>query len=406
MSLAQLRERIPLANSWLLAAVFFCIPVQVAPAYVLSAVMLFLWVIEGRIGGKLRELAREPLVRVMLGYYGVLLLSMLWTDDRGWGWQMLQRHKFFLLFPLYFSVARAGHFGRYVAAFLASIVLCEALAFYNWAQLYLWPGLPEGIRVAKSTGDTAPFVDRIFYTPALALAGYLAGHRLLFDANGARERLLHGALLAATTLNLLISGGRAGMVGFLALFVLLAFQRFVHRPVAAASVSAALVAAVLVGGYHASSYFRERVDSAVDELVHYQERPNTSGSLRVVYALNALRIYAEHPMLGVGIGDYPKEYERMNALHTPGWEPAWNPHDQYLQTLTAAGIPGGVALALVLSYPLLRRGPPDGRERIRRAVPVLMITICLFESYLLRSNVSMMYMLFTAALWRGVRAGP
>nr|HMN66226.1 hypothetical protein [Burkholderiaceae bacterium] len=92
------------------------------------------------------------------------------------------------------------------------------------------------------------------------------------------------------------------------------------------------------------------------------------------------------------------------ALHTPRWEPAWNPHNQYLLTLTAAGIPGGLALVLVLFYPALRRGPADGRERIRRAVPVLMITICLFESYLLRSNVSMMYMLFTAALWRGVRA--
>ena len=85
MNLAQLRERIALANSWLLAAVFFCIPVQVAPAYVLSAAMLALWTIEGRFGEKLRELAREPLVRVVLGYYGVLLLSMLWTDDSGWG---------------------------------------------------------------------------------------------------------------------------------------------------------------------------------------------------------------------------------------------------------------------------------------------------------------------------------
>ncbi|MBX3592475.1 MAG: O-antigen ligase family protein [Burkholderiaceae bacterium] len=405
MSLAQLRERIPLVNSWLLAAVFFCIPVQIAPAYVLSAAMLALWTIEGRFGEKLGELAREPLVWVVPGYYGVLLLSMLWTDDSSWGWQMVQRHKFFLLFPLYFSVARAEHFGRYVAAFLASIALCEALAFYNWTQLYLWPGLPEGIRVDKNPDDTAPFVDRIFYTPALALAGYLAGHRLLFDANGTRERILYGALLAVTTLNLLIAGGRAGMVGFLALLALLAFQRLARRPVVAAWVASALVVGVLIGGYYGSSYFRKRVDMAADQVVHYEERPNTSVGLRIVYTLNALRIYAEHPLLGVGIGDYPREYERMNALHTPGWEPAWNPHNQYLQMLTAAGIPGGLALVLVLFYPLLRRGPPDGRERIRRAVPVLMITICLFESYLLRSNISMMYMLFTAALWRGVRAG-
>ncbi len=401
MSPAQWRERIPLINSWLLAAVFFCIPVQVAPAYVLSAVMLLLWVVEGGLRRKLRELAGEPLVWIVLGSYGVLLLSLLWSDDLDWGWQTMQRHRFFLLFPLYYSVARREHFGRYVAAFLASIALCEALAFYNWAKLYLWPGLPDGIRVEKSPDDTAPFVDRIFYTPVLALAGYLAGHRLLFDAKTPGRRLVYGALLVTTTLNLLIAGGRAGMVGFLAMLALLAFQRFARRPVVAASVATAAVVAVLVGGYHGSSYFKVRVDDAVDTFVHYRERPDSSVSLRLVYAMNALRIYAAHPLLGVGIGDYPKEYERVNAVHTPQWAPAWNPHNYYLFALTAAGLPGGIALALVLGYPLRRRGLADGRERIRRAVPVLMITICLFESYLLRSNVSMMYMLFTAALWRG-----
>ncbi|GMV00488.1 MAG: hypothetical protein AMXMBFR52_01440 [Burkholderiales bacterium] len=404
MSRAPWRERIALVNSWLLAAVFFCIPVQVAPAYLLTAAMLLLWMIEGGLGRKLRELAAEPLVWIVPGCYGVLLLSLLWSDDRGWGWQTMQRHRFFLLFPLYYSVARREHFGRYVAAFLASIALCEALAFYNWARLHVWPGLPEGIQVEKSVGDTAPFVDRIFYTPVLALAGYLAGHRLLFDATTLRRRLLYGGLLATTTLNLLIAGGRAGMVGFLALLVLLAFQRFARRPLVAGSVAAALVAAVLVGGYHGSDYFRSRVVDAVDNYRHYRERPESSVSLRLVYALNALRIYAAHPLLGVGVGDYPKEYERVNAAHTPQWEPAWNPHNYYLFVLTAAGLPGGIALAMVLGYPLRRRGPADGRERIRRALPVLMITICLFESYLLRSNISMMYMLFTAALWRGASA--
>ena len=225
MSLAALRERIPSINSWLLAGVFVCIPVQVAPAYLLSAAMLALWVVEGRLGAKLRALAAEPLVWIVVGYYAVLMSSMLWTDDTAWGWRMVHRQTFFLLFPLYLSVARREHFGRYVAAFLFSIAACEALAFYNWVQLHLWPGLPDGVRVDKTPEDTAPFVDRIMYTPALALAGYLAGHRLLFESTTLRQRALYGGLLAATVLNLLIAGGRAGMVGFLALLVLLVFQR-------------------------------------------------------------------------------------------------------------------------------------------------------------------------------------
>ncbi|MCP2937726.1 hypothetical protein NK983_34020, partial [Salmonella enterica subsp. enterica serovar Typhimurium] len=78
-------------------------------------------------------------------YYGVFLLSLLWTADLEWGRRMSGRQGFFLLFALYFSVARREHFGRYVSAFLLSIAMCELLAFYNWAQLNVWPDLPEGI---------------------------------------------------------------------------------------------------------------------------------------------------------------------------------------------------------------------------------------------------------------------
>jgi len=402
VTLSQLRERIAPVNAWLLTAIFFFIPIQAAPAYLLSALLLVLWIVEGRLGPKLRALAAEPLVWIFLGYWGVLALSMLWTEDTDWGWRMVRRQNFFLLFLLYFSVARREHFDRYVAAFLASIALCEALAFYNWTQMHVWPALPEGIRVDKGTGETAPFVDRIMYTPILALAGYLAGHRLLFDARTMGQRLLYGGLLVATTLNLVIGGGRAGMVGFLALFALLVFQRFARRPVIATALATVLAGGIVLGAYHSNDHFKGRVDAAFDEIVNFRERPNTAPSLRIVYAINAWRIFSAQPLLGVGIGDYRAEYERVNAIHTPQWGAAWNPHNQYLYVLTAAGLAGGVALALVLGVPLLRRGPADGRERIRRAPPLLLIVICLSESYLLRSNVSLMYVLFLAALWCGV----
>lgn len=401
MSLSSLQARIPAVNSWLLAGVFFCIPIQVAPAFWLTALMLLLWLVEGRYADKLRTALTEPLTWVFAAYYGVFLLSMLWTEDRAWGWRMVGKQQFFLLFPLYFTVARREHLGRYVSAFLLSVSMCELLAFYNWAQLHAWPGLPDGIRVAKSSDDTAPFVDRILYTPSLALAGYLAGHRLLFEAPSLRSRAMYALLLLATTANLLISGGRAGMVGFLVLLALLVFQRFARRPVLAAATASLLITTVVLGGYHGNSYFRERVDDAIDQVSHYEDRPNSSVGLRIVYSTNAWRIYAEHPLLGIGAGDYPEEYRKMNALHTPQWEPAWNPHNQYLLALTSAGLAVGAALLAVLLVPLLRRGLAGDRRRMSRALPTLFIVLCLFESYLMRSNTSMMYVLFLAALWRG-----
>lgn len=390
-------------QSWLLAAIFFCIPIQVAPAYILSAALLVVWLVDGRLGAKLRALGAEPLVWIFAGYHAILLASMSWTTDTEWGWRMVSRQNFFLLFALYLSVARPAHFGRYVSAFLLSIALCETLAFYNWAQMHWVPDWPRGIRVDKGPLDSAPFVDRILYAPVLAFAGYLAGHRMLFEARRARERLMYATLLLATVVNLAISGGRAGVVGFLALLVLLMIQRWTHRPIRAVLAATALVVSVFVAAYSGSSYFEQRVDQAIAELESPDDASDASVRLRLVYAQNAWRLFVEHPWFGVGIGDYPQEYERVNAEHSPQWPPAWNPHNQYLYALSAAGLPGGILLGLVLLVPLLRRGPADGRERIRKALPVLFIVICLSESYLLRSNTSLMYALFTAAAWCGAR---
>ncbi|MDP2868935.1 O-antigen ligase [Methyloversatilis sp.] len=403
MNVTGFRDRIPVINSWLLAGVFFSIPLTVAPAYWLSALILILWLLEGRYAAKLRVLAAEPLVWVCAAYYAVFALSLLWTEDLEWGVGMLSRQNFFLLFALYFSVARREHFDRYLSAFLLSIALCQVLAYYNWVQINFLPELPEGIRVDKNPEDTAPFVDRIMYAPVLALAGYVAGYRLLFQARSPRQRLLYAVLLATTSINLVFSGGRAGLVGFLVLVALLIVQRFARRPLVAAALAASMVSGVLLAGYFGNSYFQGRFDDAVDQVMHYEDRPNSSVGLRIVFAINATRIFIQNPVLGVGLGDYPTEYDKTNALHTPEWKTAWNPHNHYLYVLTATGVLGGSILLMLLLLPLLRHNPPDGRQFIRAAPPVLIMTISLFESYLMRSNISLMFAVFLAVLWCGIR---
>lgn len=399
--LSPFKENIGNINSWLLAVLFFLIPTQIAPAYIVSAIMLLLWIIEGKFKEKFRRLKVEPLVWIFIAYYGAFLLSLLWTTDLEWGWRMVNRQNFFLLFGLYFAVARPEHFWRYVAAFLLSIAMCEMFAYYNWTRLYVLPGLPEGVSANKGAQDTAPFVDRIMYTPALALGGYLAGYCALFIKQGIYARMGYGVLFLTTVGNLLFSGGRAGIVGFFSLLALLVFQRFSKKPFMAAFIAGMLITGIFVIGYTSNDYFQSRADEAFEEIINYEENINSSVGLRINLAVNSWRIFINNPVLGVGAGDYPEEYVKINETYSPDWVTAWNPHNQYLLALTSAGILGGVMLTLVLSYPLFRRRMEDERQRIRVAIPVLLIVICCFESYLMRSNISFMYVLFTAALWCG-----
>src|SRR5690606_3064561 len=113
---------------------------------------------------------------------------------------------------------------RYLTAFLAGLLACALLAHYNWLQLHFFPEWPRGIRVDKTPSDTAPFVDRIMYAPALALGSYLALRRLL-EAPALRGRLVWLIFSAVLISNLLFSGGRAGMMMFAAMCVALIFER-------------------------------------------------------------------------------------------------------------------------------------------------------------------------------------
>ena len=391
-------HRIPQINSWLLTAIFFSIPTHVAPAYSLSLLLAVLWFAEGNRLDRLKAVLRNRALWTLLAYYALVAASLLWTEDTANGQKILGKTTFFLLAPLYFSVARKEHFNRYLGAFLAAVALCELLAFYNWVHLSYFPEFPAGIRVDKDPMDTAPFVDRIMYAPILAWAGYVAGQRALFP--GHRHRALYFALLATTALNLVISGGRAGMVAFLVMLGLLVIQRIKGRLIVALPLAFLCVALLVGGAYFGNTYFQERVDTAIANVSSLREDPNTPVGLRLSWASTTWLMFLENPLIGVGAGDFPSRFLAINAQFSPTVIPTWNPHNHFLFTLSTMGILGGAALAAMLVPPPLWRARGRGEwQRLRDGLPVFFSVICLSESYLMRSNTTLLFVMWMTLLY-------
>lgn len=395
--LDRLRARIPAINAGLFISLFFFLPGKVGPAYAVTALMLVLSLVEGRFREKWQRLQGDPLFWIFQAFFWVFPLSLLWTEDLAAGYRMVGRYTFFLLSPLYLTIARRELILHCITAFLAGCALAEVLAYYNWLQLHVFPDWPRGIRVMKNEMDTAPFVDRIMYAPMLAWAGYLA-LRSALSAQGIAARIGYLVLAAATAGNLLFSGGRTGQLAFLVLVAVAIFQRFARRPLLAGMLSVLAVGGLLGGSYAGSDYFRERVDAAVHEVSTRESNVNTSSGLRLNFYVNSLRLFAEHPLLGVGAGDYPAEYDRINARYSPEAVTMANPHNQYLFVLTTTGVLGGAVLALVLLPPMLWRRQDPELDGLRLALLVFIGLICMLESYLWRSNTSLLYVLFAVAL--------
>lgn len=403
MSLQAWRARIPAVNSALLAVLFFLIPTQVAPAYILSAVMLALWVVDGRWHEKWSALRANPVFWIFQAYFAWYVVSLAWTDDLAAGGGMVSRQLFFLLAALYFTVARREHTGRYLVAFMAGVLACELLAGYNWLQLNIYPHWPASLRAAKDAMETAPFVDRIMFGPTLAFAGYIAAWQALVQRRaGRRGSAAAWALCWLATIGVLsFSGSRTGMLGFSLMMAVLTLQtRIRHRAWAAAG--AAIVLVGTAGGLYAMSdaTTRQRVLDGFAEVHNLDGGVNMSVPLRYTMAVNTLHIIAEHPWLGVGAGDFVSTYKEVNTRLSPAWSAPRNPHNQLLFTVATTGILGGaLLLAVWFAPPWIHRRRHDGLGTLRIGLPVFFFTICLAESYLWRTNTALMFALFSAVLY-------
>lgn len=378
---------------WLFSAICFVLPMKVSFIYIFSALLVLVWIAEGRWHEKLREVLNSKLCIAFIAYYSVFVLAMLWTKDTAAGWQMVDRQTPFLLFILFWSSAEPRYRERYISAFLAGLSVCAILAHYNWVQLHWFPDWFRGVRVFKSPEDTAPFVDRIMYAPILALGLYFSLRRVLFGAD-MRSRIPAIVITGLLLSNLALSGGRAGMVMFAVFCVALVFERIRARR-AALLLCALLFPLILFAAYNTQSYLAERIDQAVNDVRIFEENPNTSLGLRVVYWVTSFDLFLRNPVLGVGSGDLQEEYARIKPERWKETPDSFNPHNQFLLTAATTGLLGLTALLSIFFIAW------SGSDMRTKSMLVGFAVVCFFESYLWRSNTSLTFSVILAVLLVG-----
>ncbi len=385
-----IKQRFPfgLAKIWIFCAVCFVLPMNASYIYTLTALLLILWIAEGNLREKLRVILASRLCLACVAYFFVYLLAMLWTEDVQAGWRMVGRQIPFLLFPVYWSSAEPEYKERYITAFIVGLCLCALFAHYNYVQMNFFSSWPKGVRVHKGHGDTAPFVDWIMYSPILALAVYFSLRRTLFSVQRSLQvgwALVTGLLLS----NLSFSGGRAGIVMFVALLMALIFERITARRKALLA-CLALIPLAFIFFYYAASPFADRIDRGVTDIRTFEQDPNTSVGQRLVYWTTSFKLFMQNPVLGVGSGDFATEYAKIKSPRWAMIKDIHNPHNQFLMTGTTTGLLGLSVLLSIFYFASL------GDFRTKTILFGYAI-LCIFESYLWRSNTSLTFFVILAA---------
>ena len=199
-----------------------------------------------------------------------------------------------------------------------------------------------------------------------------------------------------------ITGGRAGQVMFFAVLGILTFQYFNTQKFKAIVVVLIVSSTIFFTAYQTSNMFLTRVNNAIYDIQEYESHKNTSLGQRVSFAINSWEVIKDNPIIGVGTGDFPLEYKKVNMKNTPELSNATNPHNMYILVTSQLGLIGLASFLSIFYFQFQKAFNSTNRllSDVGFAMPIMFLVIMFSDSYLLGHFTTLMYIFFGSFLYK------
>ena len=370
----------------------------------LFAVLIFLlWIIKADFKSDFHRLKNNKLVIAVFLYLLVHVTALLWTADIVSGLWTLKKQLKLLFIPIFMLFVKREHVKYYILAFLASMSLSEIWSYGIFFELLPLYG-------GATLIDPIPLMSHITYNPFLTIAIYFLSYYVLFDHSISKlKKFTYGFFIITMSINMFITGGRAGQVMYFAMLVVLIFQYFPKNAFKASSASLFVLVITSSTFYLNSKIFSDRVDSAVTELSDYKNHTHSSTGMRISSAINSWSIIKENPVIGVGTGDYKNEFIKASIKNNLKLEDKLvihNPHNMYVLILVQFGFIGLLAL-LYMFYAQIKIARHSNEEFVRKigiALPLLYLLIMLSDSYLMVHMTGLLFAFISSFVYKDYEA--
>jgi len=230
----------------------------------------------------------------------------------------------------------------------------------------------------------------------LTFGVYLIAHEILFNKHLAKlSKYVYVFFVVTMSINMFITGGRAGQVMYFVMLSILIFQYYGRgRKVRATIISLIIIPSIFLGAYNSSDIFQHRMSKAVENISMYiyDENKNTSVGQRMTYTVNSLEIIKNNLFFGVGTGDFPSEYNKIHAKNTPGVNTTVNPHNMYILVAVQLGLFGLLGMLLIFYQQI--KFSLSAKIKINRdlglVLPLLFLVIMFSDFSLVRSCIKIL----------------
>ena len=372
-------------------------PLTVFGANLIITIICITWLCSGDYKSKYYQIINNRLILASIMFFCLHVIGLLWTEDLAWGLHIVHKMWYFLvLFPVLFTIVRRDYIGRYISAFLLAISITEVFSYLVWFEV-----IPP-FKNATIENPT-PFMSHISYNPILAFATYLVLHEVCFNKKLTNFVFsLYAFFAISMTINMFITGVRAGQVVFFVMLAILIFQVLDKQRIKSLITIFLVIPGIFFTAYQTSNLFQQRVDLALQESLDFSSKSYTSVGLRINFAINSWQVIKNNLVIGIGTGDFPKEYSKINQINSPGLPNTSNPHNMYTLILMQLGLVGIYSMLSVFYYQI-KLSFNSSKKFIRDVgvtLPLMFLVMMLSDSYLLGHYTTLMYIFFSSFLYK------
>ena len=371
--LSNIRNKSNIILNDLILLYAFFIPISMEMSKQFLNLMLIFWLLDKDILSKLKGMITNKVIQSILLFLLLLILSLLWTDPENMktGTRYLKYYSYLLPLFIIFTSIKKEYIHYAISAFLMSMVLSEVISYGIFFELL------DAAKIPFTRSDTTPmnpsaFLHHTTYSMFLVVTAGILLDRF-FLSQELKYKLIYGLFFMLVTTNLFVNAGRTGQVAYFAtmLIVILLHYKISIKMFFATSL---LFVSIIFLAFTFSPIFKQRLDQTIQSLSQPDNYYTPIGS-RIGMTIIAVNIAKDHPLFGVGIGDYRQAKSDMINARYPNMEslkPLVHYHNQYLEFLVIMGIIGLVVYLSIYLF-LLKTLVKD--EEIRSIKYIVIATI-------------------------------
>ena len=320
------------------------------------------------------------------------IVSFIYTQNIYNGFIIFSKEIKFLFIPIFMQFLKNENINLYLKTFVISMMFDEILSYLIFFKI-----MPPMFKADSS--DPAVFMGHIAYNPFLAFTIFILIHEIFKEKIKGKSLLISIFFLFTMTVNMFITGGRAGYVAFLIILIVGSF--LIAKSKKELVIFIIFIAIIFISAYKFSPIVHKRVNLAIYNISHYENHKNSSVGKRMTFWLNTIEMIKQHPVLGAGCGDFKDEYKIINNKNTPFFVIASQPHNMYLFIWAINGLFGIIVLLLLFIYMFICAFKINDRYKELRIIFVLLFVIINFsDSYLLGHYTTSLFVFFTALFFK------